>query len=325
LPRRAIGRQRESAAESHATPREPGAVGPAPDGSRPEPAAAGADAGREPRHSAMLAWLLRDHVSRLDQAGDAIGGRPDETASLRRELAELRAGHERVLAELERRRSLSDLGLLAAGMVHDFNNLLTVISGHASIARVGDEAQRDLSLERIVQATQRAAELSRTLLRWVRHDTPTPERTDLNALVAEVLDLLAPSAPARVLLSRAPGADLPDVTVDPVEVRRVVLNLVTNAWQAIGDRPGEVVVRTGPGEGRFPEVWFEVADDGRGMSPDVSARAFEPFFSTREGGSGLGLATVQRIVDRLGGRIEVWSEPGRGARFRVSLPAPQGA
>ena len=274
------------------------------------------------RHSAMFAWLMRDHLTRLEQAGATVERHGEETQLLQVQLARLRQEHENVLLELERCRSLADVGLLAAGIVHDFNNVLTVIGGYASIARVADGAQRQLSLERIAQATQRAAEMSRTLLRWVRHDRPRPEIVDLNPLVSEVLDLLAPSAPTRVIVSRQLGANLPLVTADPIEIRRIVLNLVTNAWQAVGEGSGEVVVRTALAEGRFREVWIEVADDGRGMSADVSARVFEPFFSTREGGSGLGLSTVQQIVDRLGGRVEVWSEPGKGARFRVSLPAP---
>ncbi len=269
------------------------------------------------RHAAMLAWLLRDQVARIEQA-DRDADPANET--LRRELARLRTEHAAVVRELEQRRAQADIGLMAAGMVHDFNNVLSVIAGHASMVR-STASPRDLaSLDLILQAAHRASELSRTLLRWVRHERPRPEPVDVSAVAREVVDLLAISAPSRVLMVRRLAADLPLVLADPIELRRVVLNLVVNAWQAIGDGPGQVSVATGISGGDAPEVWLEVLDDGRGMKADVSMRVFEPFFSTRDGGTGLGLATVHSIVHRAGGRVEVWSQPGRGARFRVSLP-----
>jgi signal transduction histidine kinase len=269
------------------------------------------------RHAAMLAWLLRDQVTRLERADRDL---PPGDAGLRRELARLREEHAAVVRELEQRRAQADVGLMAAGMVHDFNNVLTVISGHASIARSTAGPRETPSLDLILNAAHRASELSRTLLRWVRHGRPEPEPVDVSALVREVLDLLATSAPPRVLLVRRLTAHLPVVLADPIELRRVVLNLVVNAWQAIGDGPGEVTVATGTSGDGEREVWLEVLDDGRGMDADVSARIFDAFFTTRDGGTGLGLATVHSIVDRIGGRIEVWSQPGRGARFLVSLP-----
>jgi signal transduction histidine kinase len=269
------------------------------------------------RHAAMLAWLLRDQVDRLEKADRDID--PGD-APLRRELARLRDQHAAVVRELEHRRAQADIGLMAAGMVHDFNNVLTVITGHASIARSSAGPRERPSLDLILQAAHRASELSRTLLRWVRHGHPEPEPVDVSAVVREVLDLLATSAPPRVLVVRRLSADLPMVMADPIELRRVALNLVVNAWQAIGDGPGEVTVATGASGHPVSEVWLEVVDDGRGMNPDISARIFDPFFSTRDGGTGLGLSTVHSIVGRIGGRIEVWSQPGRGARFLVSLP-----
>jgi signal transduction histidine kinase len=272
------------------------------------------------RHAAMLAWLLRDQVTRLEQADRDVGPDVAADAPLRRELARLREEHATLVRELEQRRAQADIGLMAAGMVHDFNNILTVITGHASIARSSSGPRERQSLDHILQAAHRASELSRTLLRWVRHGRPEPEPVDVSAVAREVLDLLAISAPPRVLTVRHLAADLPAVLSDAIDLRRVVLNLVVNAWQAIGDGPGEVKVATGTSGDRPREVWLEVVDDGRGMNPDVSGRIFDPFFSTREGGTGLGLSTVHSIVARNGGRIEVWSQPGHGARFLVSLP-----
>jgi signal transduction histidine kinase len=291
---------------------------------RPRRSAEAPDAPATPpaeRHAAMFTWLVRDHIERLGRAGAELTGPAEEVARLRDEIAALETQQDRLLRELERGRTLADAGLLATGVVHDLNNLLTVIGGHAVMARANDDEQRRNSLDRIVLATQRASDLSRLLLRWVRHDEPKPEPCELAALAGEVLDLLSAVTPPGVAVHREFATDVPRALADPIEVRRVVLNLVTNAWQALGDRTGSVTVRTGAAEGRRLEAWLEVEDDGCGMSPDASARVFEPLFSTREHGSGLGLPIVQRIVDRLGGRVEVWSEPGRGARFRVSLPA----
>ncbi len=277
------------------------------------------------RRSAMLAWLVRDSAERVGQLQDDVPGESAGIERLHAELAQLEAEHRLVVRELERRRALSDVGLLAAGIVHDFNNLLHAIAGQATLVRTGAGERERAAMDQILEITHRASDLTRHLLQWVRHERTAPEPLDLSVLASEVIDLLAPSAPVRVLLVRRLGAGLPPVLADPVELRRVVLNLVVNAWQAIGTAAGEVVVATGATAGRDGGVWIEVADDGRGMDADTSARVFEPFFSTRPDGTGLGLASVREIVERMHGAIQVWSEPGRGARFRVTLPAMGGA
>lgn len=272
------------------------------------------------RQSSMATWLLHANAARLEQLQGALGERVSEVARLRAEIDRLKAEQGAVIAELERRRTLSDLGMVAAGVVHDFNNVLHVISANASTAgRVpGGEAQ---AMSRVLDATMRASEMTQRLLQWIRHSTPSPEPVDVSALTGEVLDLLAPSAPARVLLVRRLEPGLPPVLADPVDLRRVVLNLVVNAWDALGGRSGQVVVATGAAQGRRSGAWLEVADDGQGMDADTCARVFEPFFSTRPDGTGLGLNLVREIVDRLGGEIEVASRPAEGTRFRVTLAA----
>jgi signal transduction histidine kinase len=273
------------------------------------------------RQASMLSWLLRENVERLEQLGTEVSSRAAEADRLRAEIARLRGEQRAVARELEHRRSLSDLGLVAAGIVHDFNNVLQAVAGHASIVQSGALPEQRESLERILEATRRASELTRSLLAWVRHREVEPAPVDASAVVSDMLDLLASSAPEKVLMVRRLGENLPLVLADPVELRRVVLNLVSNAWQAIGDRDGQVVVTTGASTDRGDGVFLQIEDDGRGMDADTSSRVFEPFFSTRAEGAGLGLATVNELVARMDGTIEVWSEPGRGARFRVVLPA----
>jgi signal transduction histidine kinase len=272
------------------------------------------------RRTGALSWLLRENAGRLELLAGELAGRDAEIDRLRQERERLREENRLLRRELEYAAPRAEVGLMAAGVAHDLNNLLQVVTGVAALARAG-RGDTPGALDRIEQAGLRAAELSRRLVGWAA-DEPCPAAlASLNAVAEEVLDLLASSAPERVLLRRALAPGLPDVIGDPCQLRRVVLNLVVNAWHAIGADEGEVVVATGADEGRRPGAWLEVRDSGRGMDEATRDRVFEPFFSTREGGSGLGLATVQRIVESLDGRIEVWSEPGAGARFRVTLPA----
>jgi signal transduction histidine kinase len=272
------------------------------------------------RMSSMMTWLLRANAEKLESLQGELGDSKSEVSKLRAELARLQAEHGAVVSELERRRTLSDVGLLAAGIVHDFNNVLHTISGQATTVRSRADERDAEAMDRVLEATHRAAEMTHRLLLWVRHTSVKPEPVDVSAMADEVLDLLGPSAPPRVLLVRRLAPGLPMVMADPVELRRVVLNLVVNAWEAIGGNPGRVTVSTGAAEGRRAGTWLEVADDGRGMDADTTERVFEPFFSTRTDGTGLGLSLVREIVDRLDGEIEVASRPGEGTRFRVVLP-----
>jgi signal transduction histidine kinase len=277
----------------------------------------------------MLEWLLQENVHRLERMNSELGGQAAETERLRRELSQLETERAQLAQELARSRSLADIGMMTAGVVHDFNNLLQAIIGYASLTHdelPADDPRRS-TLEQSLDAAGRAAELTRRLMDWAKREPGHAEPCDLGVLTGEVLDLLAPSSPPRALLLRALAPHLPLVMADPTELRRIVLNLMMNAWQAIGERPGEVLVTTGTIEGRERRVFVEVSDDGCGMDEETRMRVFEPFYSTRDQGYGLGLPTVQRLVETLGGTIEVWSEVGRGARFRVALPAiaPGGA
>jgi signal transduction histidine kinase len=281
------------------------------------------------RRASMLEWLLQENVHRLERMNSELGGQAAETERLRRELSQLEGERAQLAQELARSRSLADIGMMTAGVVHDFNNLLQAIIGYASLTHdelPADDPRRS-TLEQSLDAAGRAAELTRRLMDWAKREPGHAEPCDLGALTGEVLDLLAPSSPPRALLLRALAPHLPLVMADPTELRRIVLNLMMNAWQAIGERPGEVLVTTGTIEGRERRVFVEVSDDGCGMDDETRMRVFEPFYSTRDQGYGLGLPTVQRLVESLGGTIEVWSEVGRGARFRVALPAiaPGGA
>ena len=250
----------------------------------------------------------------------------------------------RVLAEEQQRhlerqllhaQKLESLGVLAGGVAHDFNNLLTAILGQASLARRklgGPEFVQD-RIREIEDLALRAAELTRQLLAYSGKGHFVVEPTDIGALVGEMGAML------RVVLSKKAELDvevephLPAVLGDRAQLSQVLMNLLTNASDSLGERAGRIRVRVSAtelsvkdGGPRFGElspgryVQLEVRDDGCGMSPEVKAKLFDPFFSTKLQGRGLGMSAVLGIVRGHQGAIDVESEPGRGTTFTLLFP-----
>ncbi len=222
-------------------------------------------------------------------------------------------------------------------MAHDFNNLLLPILGNALAGReaLPEEGPLRTRFERIHHAARYAAELVQQMLTYAGRGSFTAEPLDLSALVGGMEPLLRSLIPARARLAVALAPDLPPVGADATQLRQVVMNLVTNAAEALPETGGCVTVRTGRAgsdrrllERAFPDgapqearhLVLEVRDDGGGMDAETRARVFEPFFSTKLSGRGMGLAAVHGIVQRHGGRVVLDSEPGRGTRFRILLP-----
>ncbi len=241
--------------------------------------------------------------------------------------------------ELQETQKLESLGLLAGGIAHDFNNLLTGIIGNASLAyseaSVGDPLR--MQLRAVLQAGERAAFLTRQLLAYAGRGRFVTETIDLGDLVEEISTLLRTSIPKTVELKLYPAPDLPLVEADPAQIQQVVMNLVINGAEAIGENvTGTVEIRTSlrhitaleTAEFFRPEqaaggtfVQLEVTDTGSGMDQATMAHIFDPFFTTKFTGRGLGLAAVQGIVKGHGGAIRVYSTPGHGTTFLVLLPA----
>jgi PAS domain S-box-containing protein len=254
----------------------------------------------------------------------------------------------RVRAEREREQlrekmvtiqKLESLAALAGGVAHDFNNLLVAVIANAELAReglpAGHPAQGELEL--VERAAQRASDLSRQMLAYSGRGGFRAETLDLSAVALEMAGLLRASLAPGVALSIETDRELPGVEVDPIQIRQVLLNLLTNASEAI-DGSGRVVLRTGSREvsreeltatyvdddlpaGRY--VFLEVSDDGAGMDDATRRRLFDPFFSTKFVGRGLGLAAALGIVRAHRGAISVESQPGRGSRFCVLLQASE--
>lgn len=247
---------------------------------------------------------------------------------------------ERKRTEETQRRTqkLESLGVLAGGVAHDFNNLLTTIMGNATLAL---QAMRSTSpdrllIEEIIQASKTAADLTRQLLAYAGKGRFVVETIDLSQLVRDISNLVQTSIPKKVQLRLSLANNLPPVRVDASQIQQVVMNLVINAGEAIGEHVGTIRLTTEQQEvdDRYIEAYFalgelepgtyvamEVNDTGSGMDEATKAKIFEPFFTTKTSGRGLGLAAVEGIVRNHKGAMRVYSAPGRGTTFKVLLPA----
>lgn len=254
----------------------------------------------------------------------------------------VRAEEERVRLETQLRQAqkLESLGVLAGGIAHDFNNLLMTILGGAHLAAkaIPPASAAHANLKRIRDTARRAADLTALLLAYAGHVPPTLEPINLSELIRGMTELLTVSISKKAALQLDLAERISTVEGDPSQLSQVLLNLVTNASEALGNGSGRIVIRTGQtdctradllqsclGENlpEGPYVFLEVNDTGIGMDEATRSRIFDPFFSTKFTGRGLGMATVLGIVRGHGGAICVHSQPGLGSTFRVLLPQSQ--
>ncbi len=232
------------------------------------------------------------------------------------DVTDRRAADERAA----RTAKLESLGLLAAGAAHDFNNLLTVVLGQATLAlrQLPADSPAAERLRQIQDAGERAAELCEQMLSFAGRRKSTPVDVDLATIAHDTARLTRGILPESTALL----FDMPPTPVlvhaDPTHLRQVVLNLITNAADAMSGRTGEVRVSVTTADGKAD---LTVSDQGCGMSAEVSSRVFEPFFTTKTHGHGLGLAAVQGLIHAMGGEIAVHTVEGVGSTFRVRLPA----
>jgi PAS domain S-box-containing protein len=233
---------------------------------------------------------------------------------------------------------LESLGILAGGIAHDFNNLLTGILGNVELALLDLEpsSHARTPLTNVKNASLMAAGLTRQMLAYSGGGRFELRPIALNSLVEDMAQLLRVTVPRNVSVIYRFEPDLPQVEADASQLQQVIMNLITNAAEAMGDRPGEVVLTTGTTpvtraelatyhlagdvkEGRY--VFLEAADTGCGMPPETLQRIFDPFFTTKFTGRGLGLAAVLGIVRSHKGAIRVTSQVDKGTVFRILLPA----
>jgi len=288
-----------------------------------------------PRRAAPFVALVT-MAGEADRAGKVIGQR-----WLFRDITDLKRA-EQARCDLEARvrqvLRLESLSTMAGGIAHDFNNLLTIILGNAELAarRLQPGAPVAIHIERIRKAGQRAAELVAEMLAFAGQSKAAVQLQDLRHVVREMTGLLKASVPKKAVLKVDCPSRVPPVLADPIQVRQVLLHLVANASEAIGDRRGSINVAVSSqradgdrlagivlGEKTSDRryVCLRVRDSGCGMDQETQARMFDPFFSTKLPGRGLGLAAVLGIVKRHNGALKVTSAAGKGTTVDVLLPA----
>lgn len=295
-------------------------------------------------------WVYE--VEFLNKAGERIpvevnstlikeDGKPSGVLIIARDITERRRTEEqqkKMEEQLRHVQKLESLGVLAGGIAHDFNNLLMGILGNADLALVdmtpANPARQNLM--EIEKAARRAAELCRQMLAYSGRGKFVVEPLNLSDVVQEMAHMLEISISKKAALRYHFEPGLPAVQADATQMRQIIMNLITNASEAMGEENGVIAVSTGvmvcdreylssswlndpipPGN----YVYLEVSDTGCGMEQETLSKIFDPFFSTKFTGRGLGLAAILGIVRSHQGAIKVYSEPGKGSTFRVLLPA----
>ena len=268
----------------------------------------------------------------------AGAGRPQFLLDVIQDITSRRESEEQ-LREAQR---LESVGRLAGGIAHDFNNLLTAVLGNASLAidTLPQQSSERVLIESVVSAAERAASLTRQLLAYAGKGQFLRADVDLSEVACRASELLRVAVPENVDFHLELDGELPPVFADPAQIQQLVTNLVMNAIEAVGDRRGSVVVRTG--RARFARAHgvpavavgrlrsgeylrLVVEDTGSGMDATTVRRIFDPFFTTRFMGRGLGLAAVAGIVRTLEGAVIVRSTPGKGTAMEILIPIPMGA
>lgn len=234
---------------------------------------------------------------------------------------------------LQHTQKLETLGILASGIAHDFNNLLVTILGNADLAllKLSSDSPLYHSIENIKKASLRASGLTNQMLAYSGKGSFIVEPIDLNILVDEMAHLLKVSISKNVTLKFSFAENLPTIEADTAQIRQVVMNLITNASEAIGENIGSITIKTGVTNAekkqisdenlnRGKYVYIEISDTGCGIDEKTKVKIFDPFFTTKLTGRGLGLSVVHENVLGHKGSINVASEPDKGTVFTVYFP-----
>ena len=247
-----------------------------------------------------------------------------------------RLEEERVSLEqqVQQAQKMESLGVLAGGIAHDFNNLLAVIIGHCALAKLRPVTAVG-NIQQIETAAERAAALCQQMLAYAGKAHITKSQIQLETLVDEMVKMSQSTIGQNVKITSDLAADIPLITADASQLRQVTMNLIINASEAIGESQGEVRVALAQRAVRadqpekdhtgslIPPGWYaclEVADNGCGMTAETQQRIFEPFYTTKFTGRGLGMSAVLGIIKSHNGALQLFSQPGQGTTFRVYLP-----
>ena len=288
----------------------------------------------------MQLIVLDGSLREVEVAGvmTVYGGKPSVQVVIRniterKQLEQERILYERKLLEAQK---MESLGVLAGGIAHDFNNVLMTILGNAAIALLDldQDSEPYQSVRAIEQSAREASELTKQMLAYSGKGNFLMQAINLNEIMHTMDTLLHSAIPKSVTLTFDLSATIPEIEGDPAQLRQIMLNLLTNAGEAIGERNGHILVKTysqtwtvaPPAVAVAPHVpagtyvCFEVIDTGIGITNETREKMFDPFFSTKFTGRGLGLAVVLGIIRGHRGTIDVRSQPNRGTSIRVFLP-----
>jgi signal transduction histidine kinase len=286
----------------------------------------------------------------LEDYNDELGTTNEElqAALAQRDAAEAETVRKELKIQVQHAEKLKSLGVLAGGIAHDFNNLLAAVIGFADLALedLPADAPARRHIEEVVTAGERAAELTSQMLAYSGKVRFEARVLDLHEVVAKLDSLMRAAVSKKAVLRYDLAEDLPAVEADASQIQQVLLNLITNASDAIGKGDGVINVKTAVmaadrdyldqtcllsqrgSDEELPEgdyVYLEVRDTGCGMDGETIGKIFDPFFTTKFSGRGLGLSAVLGIVRGHGGAIRVWSEPRSGTTFRVLFPCSKKA
>lgn len=289
------------------------------------------------RKNGDVRWI--HHVCRPVFSGSDYLGRRASNRDVT-EIKKAEEGRHRLEQQMLHVQKLESLGVLAGGIAHDFNNLLLAITGNASLAlrRMTPGAPAEHHLKQIEVAADKAADLARQMLAYSGKGAFVFQAVDLNQLVEEMTTMLEVSISKKAALRYYLTKPLPPIEADVTQIQQVIMNLIINASEAIGEKNGVISISTGCMEcdrkylsetwlvenlQEGPYVYLEVSDNGCGMDRSTIEKIFEPFFTTKFTGRGLGMAAILGIVRGHKGAIKVYSEPGKGSTFKILLPAGQ--
>jgi PAS domain S-box-containing protein len=281
-------------------------------------------------YDGSMKWIYTEIETIFDD-----GGNPVRRIGTIRDVTEAREAEERQ-RELERQllhsQKLEALGTLAGGIAHDLNNTLMPILALSQLLmqQMPEGSSEREDLETVVQASRHGRDLVQRILAFSRNQKAAKTEVDLAATIRQALQMLRPTIPSTVLISEE-IEDVPLVFADAGQLQQIIVNLVTNARQAIGTALGTITVNLSGASQRSNRrqggdfVCIRVVDTGCGMDAETRERIFDPFFTTKSvgEGTGLGLSVVHGIIADHGGRIEVKSRPGEGTEFTILLPAAQ--
>ncbi|EAU54557.1 histidine kinase [Mariprofundus ferrooxydans] len=254
------------------------------------------------------------------------------------ELRKAEAQRNRIEKQIQHTQRLESLGVLAGGIAHDFNNILSAILGNAALASrkvISDPLDARERMESVVQCCDRASVLCRQMLAYSGKGKFVIRQINLSSMVEEITHLLEVSLDKGVVIKYSLAVTLPLVEADEAQMQQLIMNLVTNANEAIGGKSGVISITTGvmhadaeylmdcygdiPVAGRY--TYVEVSDTGCGMDAETRQKIFDPFFTTKFTGRGLGMSAVLGIVRGHHGALKLYSEPGKGTTFKYLIPA----